>query len=87
MVEGGAMHPWIAGRIVTTLQEEARRHAAEARTGRALVSPPRRRERLGLAVARVGLRIAGRASPTATAGQRWNGGWSTCAVAPPPRRA
>jgi hypothetical protein len=66
------MHPWIAGRIIENMQHEARSRADESRLGRvatqhrpplqAEAREPRepRRERVGLAVARLGLRLAGR---------------------------
>jgi hypothetical protein len=62
------MHPWITGRIIENMQHEARTRGDEARLGQA--APRRtpmqaearepRRERVGLAVARLGLRVAGR---------------------------
>jgi hypothetical protein len=86
------MNPWITGRIIETMQQEARNRGAEARLGlearrhpvdRPIDVEPRdpRRERLGLAVARVGLRIAGRTDqPIATTrptSYRSNP-WTTC---------
>ena len=65
------MNPWITGRIIETMQQEARNRGDEARLGRQATARPRhqpaiereprapRRARLGLAVARLGLRIAG----------------------------
>jgi hypothetical protein len=63
------MNPWAAGRIIEQMQVEARNRARDDRLVRqamrardtrapAPVHEPRR-ERLGLAVARVGFRIAG----------------------------
>lgn len=54
------MNPWIAGRIVETVQQEARKQGAQARQGRLAGAPEPRRKRVGLAVSRLGLRIAGR---------------------------
>jgi hypothetical protein len=65
------MNPWIAGRIVETMQQEARKNGEQDRLGRhatahrrpaSVASPERHRPRvgLGLAVARLGFRIAGR---------------------------
>ncbi len=65
------MNPWIAGRIIETMQQEAQRNGAEARLGRQATARRTRapsveaareprRARIGLAVARLGLRIAGR---------------------------
>jgi hypothetical protein len=53
------MHPWMAGRIVETMQREARVRAAAR--GPAPPRPARVgfRARLGLALARLGYRIAG----------------------------
>jgi hypothetical protein len=68
------MHPWITGRIVETMQHEARTRAAHSRTGRAPESEPRR-ERLGLAVARLGYRIAGCVPRRDAEGLT---GWTTC---------
>lgn len=65
------MNPWITGRIIETMQQEARNRGDEARLGRQATARPRhqpviepeprapRRARIGLAVARLGLRIAG----------------------------
>jgi len=61
------MNPWITGRIIETMQQEARKNGEQARLGhhahlhrRAMAAPREpRRARLGLAVARLGLRIAG----------------------------
>ena len=65
------MNPWITGRIIETMQQEARNRGDEARLGRQDTARPRhqhaiepdprapRRARIGLAVARLGLRIAG----------------------------
>lgn len=66
------MHPWITGRIIENMQHDARTRADNSRLGH--VAAPRRRpmqaearepreprrERVGLAVARLGLRLAGR---------------------------
>jgi hypothetical protein len=57
--EVDAMHPWITGRIVETMQHEARERAARTRSRPAALVPEPRRERVGLAVARLGYRIAG----------------------------
>jgi hypothetical protein len=66
------MHPWIAGRIIENMQHDARSRGDDARLGHIAaqrrpplhseVREPRepRRERFGLAVARFGLRVAGR---------------------------
>jgi hypothetical protein len=68
------MNPWITGRIIDTMQQEAQQQARQSRLGheaapRRTTQPERvlaaearepRRERLGLAVARFGLRLAGR---------------------------
>jgi hypothetical protein len=68
------MNPWITGRIIETMHQEARNQARQSRLGRDAVHAPApaparvlapepqeaRRERLGLAVARFGLRLAGR---------------------------
>lgn len=72
------MNPWIAGRIIETMHQEARNRGDEARLGRQATARPRheraieaapraaRRTRIGLAVARLGLRIAGpRGAPAA----------------------
>jgi hypothetical protein len=74
------MNPWITGRIIETMQQEARNRGDEARLGRQATSRPShqpaiepeprepRRTRIGLAVARLGLRIAGpHGEPAATA--------------------
>jgi hypothetical protein len=66
------MNPWITGRIIESMQHDSRSRADEARLGRIATRPaphavrapisepePPRRERFGLAVARLGLRIAG----------------------------
>ena len=91
------MHPWITGRIIDTMQHDARARAEQQRLGevarhaRARAAPTRaatplpRRERLGLAVARVGLRLAGpdgarrgvRAALT-TPDATWTSPWTTC---------
>lgn len=64
------MHPWIAGRIVETMQHDARGRVDQARLVReatrrsspVLETETRepRRARAGLVVARLGLRMAGR---------------------------
>ena len=66
------MHPWITGRIIENMQHDARNRGDDARLGRVASQhrPPMqleareprepRRERVGLAVARLGLRLAGR---------------------------
>jgi hypothetical protein len=68
------MNPWITGRIIETMQQEARNQGHQSRLGREAAlhraAPPERarapeareprRERFGLAVARFGLRLAGR---------------------------
>ncbi len=72
------MHPWITGRIIETMQHDARARGERERLGhaaardRALAPEPRepRRERLGLALARVGLRLAGRDTTPLTAASR-----------------
>lgn len=69
------MNPWIAGRIVETMQQEARKSGEQARLGRHATSHHQadvsqthepRRTQVGLAVARLGLRIAGRHDELAT---------------------
>ena len=56
------MNPWVAGRIVEQIHVEAQKNAhrehQSRQSHRAIAEP--RRERVGLAVARIGLRIAGR---------------------------
>ena len=69
------MNPWVTGRIIEQVQTEARERAREAELHRAAVTYRKqvaaetcepRRARVGLAVARIGLRIAGRpAEPAA----------------------
>jgi hypothetical protein len=69
------MNPWMTGRIIEHMQAEARESARTAQLHRAAIAHRRhaapeirepRRARVGLAVARVGLRIAGRrAEPAA----------------------
>jgi hypothetical protein len=81
------MNPWITGRIIETMQQEARDRGAEARLGREARRHPvdreprdPRRERFGLVVARIGLRIAGRTDTTTnptTTTYRSNP-WTTC---------
>jgi hypothetical protein len=82
------MNPWITGRIIETMQQEARNRGAEARLGREARRHPvdleprdPRRQRLGLAVARIGLRIAGRTDQpiaiTRPTSYRSNP-WTTC---------
>ena len=67
------MNPWITGRIIESMQHDSRSRADEARLGRVANAhapapirrtfvpepEPPRRERVGLALARLGLRIAG----------------------------
>jgi hypothetical protein len=53
------MNPWVTGRIVEQIQIEARNAASRDRTHRDATREAKR-ERVGLAVARLGLRIAGR---------------------------
>ena len=70
------MNPWVTGRIIEQMQAEARDRGRQSRLHRdavaqrrQVVAEPRepRRERLGLAVARMGLRIAGRGADAAAA--------------------
>lgn len=70
------MNPWVAGRIVEQMQIEARTRAHDDRVvHQAAQMREPRRERLGLAVARLGLRMAGRrAEPIAL---RRHGGSAT----------
>lgn len=66
------MNPWVAGRIVEQIHVEAQKNAHRERTHhahRAATEP--RRERLGLAVARIGLRIAGRRADRVTVARRF----------------
>jgi hypothetical protein len=68
------MNPWVAGRIIEQMQIEARSRAHEDRLAHQVAdhrqepglsgTPPHdpKRQRFGLAVARVGLRIAGRSA-------------------------
>ncbi|MGZ6979746.1 MAG: hypothetical protein ACXVJW_16670 [Acidimicrobiia bacterium] len=96
------MNPWITGRIIETMQHDYRARGDEARLGRAATSPRRaaheqaharntespRRERFGLAIARVGLRIAGRRTTPAPNldASHWSNPWTTCgATSTPPR--
>ena len=94
------MNPWITGRIIETMQQEARNRGDEARLGRQATARPRheraihaeprapRRTRIGLAVARLGLRIAGprgdqvtarTVSPTPNLDSTYrNNPWTTC---------
>jgi hypothetical protein len=94
------MNPWITGRIIETMQQEARNRGDEARLGRQATARPAsrraidpeprepRRTRVGFAVARLGLRIAGRrgdvvtgqpvyATPNIDSSYRSNP-WTTC---------
>jgi hypothetical protein len=100
-----AMHPWITGRIIETMQHDARARGERERLGHEVTarrSAPRveprqpRRTRVGLAVARAGLRLAGR-DPTlpATAAavpvreadpSRWSTSWTTCGAGSPSPR-
>jgi hypothetical protein len=65
------MNPWVAGRIVEQIHVEAQKNAhREHQMHRATAQP--RRERLGLAVARVGLRIAGRRADRVTVARRFS---------------
>jgi hypothetical protein len=59
------MNPWIAGRIIETMQQEARARGEEARLGRGAAPRPPRKARIGLAVARIGLRLAGESTHAA----------------------
>jgi hypothetical protein len=69
------MNLWVTGRIIDQMQAEARENARRDQLHRAAVTHRRqvaaadcepRRARVGLAVARIGLRIAGRpAEPAA----------------------
>jgi len=99
------MHPWITGRIIDTMQHDARARAEQQRLGdvarharhraAATGAPPLpgRRERVGLAVARIGLRLAGpdaarrgvRATPTAP-DATWSTPWTTCGATSPSAR-
>ena len=94
------MHPWMTGRIIETMQHEARARGDNARLGHVATHRERprpamgaephepRRERLGLAVARFGLRLARRdatlrAPPPALAirnhdADQWSNPWTTC---------
>jgi hypothetical protein len=92
------MHPWIAGRIVETMQHDSRARSDHARLARTAVAPrplgahdaePREpyRARVGFALARVGLRIAGARDPAiarvvtatpATDPNHWSNPWTTC---------
>jgi hypothetical protein len=72
------MNPWITGRIIEQMQADARESAHQSRLHRDAMAQRRqaaadtrepRRERLGLAVARVGLRIAGRSADATAARQ------------------
>ena len=99
------MHPWITGRIIDTMQRDARARAEEQRLGGAArdgrtraaatgaAALPRRRERVGLAVARVGLRLAGAdaarrgvraTAPSPDATRR--APWTTCGATSPSSR-
>ena len=76
------MNPWVAGRIVEQMQIEARNRGRDAQlVPRAIRAEARakavherepRRERVGLAVARLGLRIAG-TSTDRSSGRRFVG--------------
>jgi hypothetical protein len=92
------MNPWITGRIIEQMQHEARKNGEQARLGRQAThaetlrdGPPEprepRRTRIGLALARVGLRIAGRsaepwagpvATPPSARADEWSNPWTTC---------
>jgi hypothetical protein len=93
------VNPWITGRIVETMQQEARKNGERARLGRhatahrqpASVAPTehrRPRVSLGLAVARLGFRIAGRGDEAAITRPAFtsltidssnrNNPWTTC---------
>lgn len=94
------MHPWITGRIIDTMQHDARARAEQQRLGhlardsrtRSAPPLPRGRERVGLAVARIGLRLAGpdaarqgvRATPTRDAFRSTP--WTTCGATSPSSR-
>ena len=64
------MNPWVAGRIIEQVQIEARKTAAREHLMHQAATEPRR-ERLGLAVARFGLRIAGRRADPVTVARRF----------------
>ncbi len=64
------MNPWVAGRIVEQIHVEARKNAHREHQAHQSTAEPRR-ERLGLAVARVGLRIAGRRTDRVTVARRF----------------
>jgi hypothetical protein len=66
------MHPWITGRIVETMQDEAKARARHADLGRNVREHERRRQRIGRALASLGHRIAGRRD------ERPVTGWTTC---------